>query len=74
MTEPKDLVLINDELRRANRRWKLVALTSLAALVLVALFGVMRAEQHRRRAEAELRRALAMAAEAERAARQARNP
>ena len=30
MSEPKDLILVNEQLRRANLRWKALALTACA--------------------------------------------
>lgn len=39
MTEPKDLLLINEQLRRSNRRWKALALA--ACTVLIAVIGVI---------------------------------
>jgi hypothetical protein len=59
MTEPKDLLLINERLRRANRRWKALALAACAALVLTVLFGVASSERQRRQAEAAMREAQA---------------
>jgi hypothetical protein len=70
MTEPKDLLLVNEQLRRSNRRWKALALAACAMLLLVALFGVMRAEAERMRAEAAMRAVNAALAEAN----AARNP
>jgi hypothetical protein len=70
MTEPTDLQLVNEQLRRSNRRWKALALAACALLLLVALFGVMRAEAERMRAEAAMREAHAALAEAN----AARNP
>jgi hypothetical protein len=54
-TEPKDLLLVVEQLRRSNRRWKTLVLAACALLLLVAHFGVMRAEAERTRAEAALR-------------------
>jgi hypothetical protein len=67
MSEPKDLLLIIEQLRRSNRRWKALALAACAALLLVALFGVMRAEAQRMRAEAAMRVADAAVASANQA-------
>jgi hypothetical protein len=67
MSEPKDLLLVNEQLRQSNRRWKALALTACALLVLVALLGVMRAEGQRRRAEAAMRDANAAVAAAHQA-------
>ena len=35
MTEPKDLLLANEQLRRSIRRWKMLALSTWALLLLV---------------------------------------
>ena len=70
MSEAKDLVLVNEQLRRSNRRWKGLALTACAVLLLVALFGVIRAERERVRAEAAMRDAQMALADAQRAASQ----
>jgi hypothetical protein len=52
MSEPKDLVLVNEQLRRSNRRWKTVALAACSALVLMAILSLFAAEKARRQAEA----------------------
>ena len=39
MSEPKDLLLLIEQLRRSNRRWKALALAACSALVLVAIVG-----------------------------------
>jgi hypothetical protein len=54
MSEPKDLVLANEQLRRSNRRWKALALGACAALILVAIFSVMAATRARIQAEAAM--------------------
>jgi hypothetical protein len=77
MTEPKDLLLLVEQLRRSNRRWKALALAACALLLLVALFGVMRAERERMRAEAAMRVADAAVASVNQArvdAQRATNP
>jgi hypothetical protein len=77
MTESKDLLLLVEQLRRSNRRWKALALAACALLLLVALFGVMRAEAERMRAEAAMRDARAALANAHQArveAQRAANP
>jgi hypothetical protein len=74
MTEPKDLLLVNEQLRRSNRRWKALALAECATLILLAFVSVvaatrtayamrdaMRAEQLARQ-NAELARAQAQRA------------
>jgi len=55
MSEPKDLVLANEQLRRSNRRWKALALGACAALILVAVFSVMQATRARIQAEEAMR-------------------
>jgi hypothetical protein len=67
MTEPKDLLLVNEQLRRSNRRWMALALAGWALLLAVALFGVMQAERERLRAEAAMRAAQAALADAHQA-------
>jgi hypothetical protein len=84
MTEPKDLLLVIEQLRRSNRRWKALALAACSALVLVILLGFsavytaqMRANQELQRANAAARRAnaaVAAARQARLAAQQAANP
>src|SRR4051812_3935125 len=37
MTEPKDLLLVVEQLRRSNRRWKALTLAACSLLVLVVL-------------------------------------
>ena len=74
MTEPKDLLLVNEQLRRSIRRWRVLALSTWALLLVVALFGVMRAERQRMRAEAAMREALASAHQARVQAQNAVNP
>jgi hypothetical protein len=55
MSEPKDLVLANEQLRRSNRRWKALALGACAALILIAFLSVMAATRARIQAEAAMR-------------------
>ena len=55
MLEPKDLLFVNEHLRRSNRMWKALALAECAALVLVVLLGFAAAPLQWRRAEAALR-------------------
>jgi hypothetical protein len=55
MSEPKDLVLANEQLRRSNRRWKTLALGACAALILVAIVSVIAATRARIQAEVALR-------------------
>ncbi len=77
MTEPKDLLLINEQLRRTNRRWKAPALAACAVVILAVLFGVATAERRRRQVEAALRDANAALASANQArvdAQRAVNP
>jgi hypothetical protein len=72
MTEPKDLLLVNEQLRRSNRRWKLLALSACAALVLAILFGVVAAERARRQAEVAMNAEMEAREHAMRAEREAR--
>jgi hypothetical protein len=57
MTEPKGLLLVNEQRRRSNRRWKALALAACAAMVLaigvaiVATTQWMRLEDERWQAE-----------------------
>jgi hypothetical protein len=57
MTEPKDLLLINEQLRRSNRFWKALALAACAFLVLVAVVGFVSVAWERVRAERARRQA-----------------
>jgi hypothetical protein len=77
MTEPKDLLLVNEQLRQSNRRWKTLALAACSALLLVVLFGFVVAYTAQERANRELMRANAPLAEAHEAraeAQRAANP
>jgi hypothetical protein len=74
MTEPKDLLLLVEQLRRSNRRWRVLALAACAVVILVALFGVMMAQAQRMRAEAVLSQALVEARQARVDAQRAVNP
>jgi hypothetical protein len=67
MTEPKDLLLVNEQLRRSNRRWKALALTAWAALALVLLLGFAAVYTAQMRANRELLAANAALAEAHQA-------
>jgi hypothetical protein len=55
MAESKDLLLVNERLRRSNRRWKALALAACAVVILAVLFGVATAERQRRQVEAAQR-------------------
>jgi hypothetical protein len=55
MSEPKDLLLVNEQLRRSNRRWKTVALAACSALVLMVILSLFAAEKARRQTEAAVR-------------------
>jgi len=75
MTESKDLLLIHEQLRRSNRRWKALALTACAVLAFVSLLGFVavyaaqvRANRELRAANAALARAHQARVEAQRAA------
>jgi hypothetical protein len=67
MTESKDLVFVNEQLRRSNRRWKALALTACAALVAIVLLSALRAERQRIQADAAMRQARMALAEAQQA-------
>ena len=54
MTEPKDLLLLVEQLRRSNRRWKALALAACAVLVLAVLFGFVGVYTAQMRANHEL--------------------
>jgi hypothetical protein len=71
MTDPKDLLLVNEQLRRSNRRWKALALAACAVLILAVLFGIASAERRRRQLEAAMRDANAALASANQARVQA---
>jgi hypothetical protein len=43
MSETKELVLANEQLRRSNRRWKTLALAACSALILMAVVGFVAA-------------------------------
>jgi hypothetical protein len=66
MTEPKDLLVINEQLRRSNRFWKALALVACAVVILVGLVSAMWAQAQRMRAESAMQAAM----RAERVARQ----
>jgi hypothetical protein len=57
-TEPKDLLLVIERLRRSNRRWKALALAACAVVILVGLLSAMWAQAQRMRAEAAMREAI----------------
>jgi hypothetical protein len=50
MTEPKDLLLVNEQLRRSNRRWKALALAACFVTVLAAFVAFVNVERERVRA------------------------
>ena len=70
MTEPKDLLLLIEQLRRSNRRWKAVALAACFVLILMVVVGFLAATWQQARANAQLRAANAALAQAN----AARNP
>ena len=77
MTEPKDLLLIKEQLRRSNRRWKALALAACAALAFVLLLGFVAVYTAQLRANRELLAANAALARAHQArvdAQRAANP
>ena len=55
MSEPKDLLLVIEQLRRSNRRWKTLALTACFALALMVIGSFVGAARQRARAEAAMR-------------------
>jgi hypothetical protein len=57
MPEPKDLLLVIEQLRRSNRRWKRLALAACSVLIVLALVILVSVEWQRRRAEAQLQAA-----------------
>ena len=76
MTEPKDLLLVNEQLRRSNRRWKALALVACFALALMviasfvgAVWQQMRLERQRQAANDALASAHQARVEAQRAAK-----
>jgi hypothetical protein len=77
MTEPKDLLHINEQLRRSNRFWKALALAACAALVFVLFLGFVAAYTAQVRSNRKLMRAnaaLAAAHQARAEAQRAANP
>jgi cell division protein FtsB len=64
MTEPKDLLLVNEQLRRSNRRWKALALAACFALALMVVGGFVAAVWQQARANAQLHAANAAVAQA----------
>ena len=75
MTEPKDLLLLVEQLRRSNRRWKALASAACLALILLVVSGLflaarlrVKAERLARAADAAVARAYQARAEAQRAA------
>jgi hypothetical protein len=77
MSEPKDLVLVNEQLRRANRCWKALALAACSVLVLVLLLGFVAVYTAQVRANRQLmaaNTALASAHQARVEAQRAANP
>jgi hypothetical protein len=77
MTEPKDLVLINEQLRRSNRFWKTLALAACSALIVMAFVGFVAVYTAQVRANQQLRAAnaaLASAHQASMEAQRAANP
>jgi hypothetical protein len=77
MTEPKDLLLAIEQLRRSNRRWKTLALAACSALILMAVVSYVATTTARMRLNHELRAvnaALASAHQARVNAQRAPNP
>jgi hypothetical protein len=73
MTEPKDLLLVIEQLSRSNRRWKALALAA-CAVVIVGLLSATWAQVQRMRAEAALNQVLAREHQARVDAQRAANP
>jgi hypothetical protein len=73
MSEPKDLLVLVEQLRRSNRFWRALALAACAALLLVAFFGLVTASRAQRQAM-EAMRAERQAREAALIAAKAANP
>ena len=77
MSEPKDLVLVNEQLRRSNHRWKTLALSACSALILMVVVSFAAAMSAQTRLNHELRAANAALASAHQArvdAQRAANP
>jgi hypothetical protein len=70
MSEPKDLLLVIEQLERSNRRWKRLALAACSVLVVLALMGGLNFEWQRMRVEAQMRTANEALARAQMAAHQ----
>lgn len=68
MSEPKDLLLVNEQLRRSNRRWKALALAACFVLVLMAIGSFVVGSIAKIQVERERRVALEARARAEVAA------
>jgi hypothetical protein len=68
MSEPKDLLLLVEQLRRSNRRWKVLAMVACSILLLAVLASYVNVARERMRAEAALRDANAALARAQVAA------
>jgi hypothetical protein len=54
-TEPKDRLLVVEQLRRSNRRWKALALAACAVLALVVCFSIVAATRARIQTEHAMR-------------------
>jgi hypothetical protein len=57
MSDPKDLVLVNEQLRQSIRRWKALALAACSVLALVVLVGFVGVTMEQTRAAAQMRAA-----------------
>jgi hypothetical protein len=68
MSERKDLLLVNEQLRRSNRRWKALALAACSVLVLMAICSFVLGSIARIQIEREQRVTLEAHARAEGAA------
>jgi hypothetical protein len=54
MTEPKDVLVVNEQLRSSIRMWRTVALAACAALMLMALLSFVAASRARIQTERAL--------------------
>jgi hypothetical protein len=73
MSEPKDLLLVIEQLRRSNRRWKAQALTACLVLALMVIGSVVVATRARIQAEHARRAELVAREHAMLAEREARD-
>jgi hypothetical protein len=69
MSEPKELLLLVEQLRRSNRRWKALALVACCALALAAFASYLSAVRERMRVEVAMRHVQAALVASEEAAK-----